>query len=180
MEDELREDGFEGPRRGPNPHRGGVGTATRRRAGARFHPGATRGSVVDPRRGGGGRRDGVKEGEQLRARKATFPCEGTEIVVTMEDEASGTRIAFVSAGFGPDFEERRPWLESGWWAIRPTCSSTSIAACRPGRRLRPWSSVGGRWRRRRAGSRSVDGRGAGRRPGRGPVGLKGDLFGGLG
>ena len=141
MEERHREDGFEATFVVRTP-RGGVGTAARRRAGARFHPGAARGSVVDPRRGGGGRRDGREEGEQLRARKATFPCEGTEIVVTMEDEASGTRITFVQHGFGPDFEERRPWLESGWWAIRADLF-LYFSGVSPGRHLRPWSSIGG-------------------------------------
>ena len=33
----------------------------------------------------------------LRVRKATFPCEGTEIVITMEDAETGTRMATAPA-----------------------------------------------------------------------------------
>src|SRR5262245_60222882 len=60
----------------------------------------------------------VEPETRLRARKASFPCEGTEIVVTMEDADTGTRITFVQHGFGPGFDAQRPWLETGWWAIR--------------------------------------------------------------
>src|SRR5262249_37304662 len=38
--------------------------------------------------------------QQLRARKLTEPCAGTEIVITMEDAATGTRITIVQTGFG--------------------------------------------------------------------------------
>ena len=80
--------------------------------------------------------------ELLRVRKATFPCEGTEIVITMEDADTGTRITFAQFGFGPGFEQRRPWLESGWWAIRADLAVYFERGVAPGRHLRPWSSIG--------------------------------------
>jgi len=80
--------------------------------------------------------------ELLRVRKATFPCDGTEIVVTMEDAETGTRITFAQFGFGPSFEERRPWLESGWWAIRADLAVFFERGVACGRHLRPWSSLG--------------------------------------
>jgi hypothetical protein len=58
------------------------------------------------------------EGERLRARKLIEPCKDTKIVITFEDEDTGTRITFVQTGFGDHFRQARPWLEAGWWAIR--------------------------------------------------------------
>ena len=55
---------------------------------------------------------------ELRAIKAVEPCKGTEIVITFEDDDTGTRITFVQSGFGDGFAAMRPWLEAGWWAIR--------------------------------------------------------------
>jgi hypothetical protein len=78
----------------------------------------------------------------LRVRKATPPCDGTEIVVTMEDADTGTRITFVQSGFGPDFDRRRPWLEAGWWAIRADLFVFFERGVAGRRHLRPWSSVG--------------------------------------
>src|SRR5688500_16296231 len=52
----------------------------------------------------------------LRARKAGETCKGTEIVITLEDE-NGTRITIVQTGFGPNFDQQRPWLEAGWYTI---------------------------------------------------------------
>jgi hypothetical protein len=80
--------------------------------------------------------------ERLHARKATQPCKGSEIVVTMEDTGSGTRITVVQYGFGPEFEERRPWLESGWWAIRADLHLYFERGYSAGRHIRPWSSLG--------------------------------------
>jgi hypothetical protein len=80
--------------------------------------------------------------ERLHARKATFPCEGTEIVVTLEDAGTGTRITFVQHGFGPGFAERRPWLEAGWWSIRADLYVVFERGVACGRHLRPWSSLG--------------------------------------
>jgi hypothetical protein len=53
----------------------------------------------------------------LRARKAVEPCKGTEIVITLEDAETGTRIHIVQTGFGDGFAEGRPWLTAGWHAI---------------------------------------------------------------
>jgi PDZ domain len=80
--------------------------------------------------------------ERLHVRKARFPCEGTEIVVTMEDAGTGTRITFVQHGFGPHFAEGRPWLEAGWWAIRADLYVFFEHGVACGRHLRPWSSIG--------------------------------------
>jgi membrane-associated protease RseP (regulator of RpoE activity) len=78
----------------------------------------------------------------LRTRKATFPCDGTEIVIAMEDAETGTRITFSQFGFGPDFDERRPWLEAGWWAIRADLFLYFEHGATGGRHLRPWTGIG--------------------------------------
>ena len=80
--------------------------------------------------------------ERFHGRKATFPCKGTEIVITMEDADTGTRITFIQYGFGPDFDEGRPWLEAGWWAIRADLFMYFERGVAGGRHLRPWSSIG--------------------------------------
>ena len=84
----------------------------------------------------------VDEGRRFRGCKATFPCEGTEIVVTFEDEETGTRITFVQTGFGSDFDERRPWLASGWYAILADLVVFFDRGIALGRHLRPWASLG--------------------------------------
>jgi hypothetical protein len=93
----------------------------------------------------------VDEGTRLRARKATMPCKGTEIVVTLEDADTGTRITFVQSGFGDGFAEARPWLEAGWWAIRADLFLYFERGVSAGRHLRPWGSVGGEVRETPAG-----------------------------
>jgi hypothetical protein len=84
----------------------------------------------------------VVPNERLRARKAAFPCKGTEIVITMEDAGTGTRITFVQNGFGDGFAESRPWLESGWWPIRADLVAFFEHGVSLGRHLRPWASLG--------------------------------------
>ncbi len=84
----------------------------------------------------------VVPGELLRGRKAVWPCKGTEIVVTMEDADTGTRITFVQTGFGDGFAAQRPWLEAGWWSIRADLFVFFEHGVSPGRHLRPWASIG--------------------------------------
>jgi hypothetical protein len=84
----------------------------------------------------------VVPGERLRARKAAHPCKDTEIVITMEDAGTGTRITIVQNGFGDGFAEARPWLESGWWAIRADLVAYFEHGVALGRHLRPWASLG--------------------------------------
>lgn len=79
---------------------------------------------------------------RLHVRKATQPCQGTEIVVTLEDADTGTRITFAQFGFGSGFEAQRAWLEAGWWAIRADLFVYFEHGTAPGRHLRPWSSLG--------------------------------------
>jgi PDZ domain len=84
----------------------------------------------------------VVPGERLRARKATWPCEGTEIMVVLEDEASGTRITLAQTGFGADFSDRRAWLASGWPQIVADVALYLERGVAVGRHLAPWAGLG--------------------------------------
>ncbi len=80
--------------------------------------------------------------ERLRARKATEPCAGTEIVITMEDAASGTRITIVQTGFGAGFDVARPWLTAGWYAILADFVTFFERGIALGRHVTMWWSIG--------------------------------------
>lgn len=84
----------------------------------------------------------IEPEHMLRARKAVEPCKGTEIVITMEDAETGTRITFVQTGFGPGFAASRPWLEAGWWAIRADLYVFFEHGASPQRHARPWANLG--------------------------------------
>jgi len=80
--------------------------------------------------------------ERLRTRKVTEPCAGTEIVITFEDDASGTRITVVQTGFGPGFDIGRPWLAAGWYAILADFVAFFERGVPLGRHLTMWWSIG--------------------------------------
>jgi hypothetical protein len=84
----------------------------------------------------------VEAGKKLRVRKAVQPCKGTEIVIVMEDEQSGTRITFVQTGFGAGFDAQRPWLTAGWHAIRHDLVVFFSRGASIGRHASLWSSIG--------------------------------------
>ena len=84
----------------------------------------------------------VVPGERFEGVKALQPCKGTTIVVTLEDDESGTRITFVQNGFGPDFPRHRAPLESGWWAIQADLYVYFATGVSPGRHLCAWNSIG--------------------------------------
>jgi hypothetical protein len=79
---------------------------------------------------------------QLRCRKTAEPCRGTEIVVTLEDAGSGTRITIVQTGFGDGFAAQRPWLAAGWYAILADLVVFFERGLSPGRHLTWWWSIG--------------------------------------
>jgi hypothetical protein len=84
----------------------------------------------------------VEPRSMLRARKAVEPCKGTEIVIVLEDEETGTRITFVQTGFGADFDARRPWLDAGWHDIKHDLVVFFSRGRSFGRHLTAWSSLG--------------------------------------
>ena len=84
----------------------------------------------------------VVPGERLRARKAVEPCKGTEIVLTMEDDATGTRITIVQSGFGSGFSSARPWLAAGWYPILADLVIFFERGVSLGRHASMWWSLG--------------------------------------
>jgi hypothetical protein len=80
--------------------------------------------------------------ERLRATKVTEPCVNTEIIITFEDDASGTRITVVQTGFGPGFDAARPWLTAGWYAILADFVAYFERGIALGRHLTMWWSIG--------------------------------------
>lgn len=84
----------------------------------------------------------VVPGERLRARKATWPCEGTEIVVVLADHETGTRVTVVQTGFGDGFAERRAWLATGWGPIVADLAVYLERGVAPGRHLTAWADLG--------------------------------------
>ena len=80
--------------------------------------------------------------ERLRATKVAEPCAGTEIVITLEDDASGTRITVVQCGFGPGFAAQRAWLATGWAPILADFVAFFERGIALGRHVTMWWSIG--------------------------------------
>ena len=141
MEERMRDDGFEATF---------VVTTPRQQAWARLKAAAP---AVD---GMGAARDGqwwipgieapadeleVRPGELLRARKAVQPCKGTEIVIVLEDEDTGTRITISQFGFGDGFAASRAWLATGWYPIVADLAVFFERGVSLGRHAVPWSGI---------------------------------------
>ncbi len=80
--------------------------------------------------------------QRLRVRKTSEPSAGTEIVITFEDDESGTRITVVQTGFGPGFDAQRPWLAAGWAAIVADFVAFFERGVTLGRHVTMWWSIG--------------------------------------
>lgn len=84
----------------------------------------------------------LKAEQLLRVRKDQFPCEGTEIAITLESTDSGTRVTVVQSGFGAAFEPMLNLLTLGWNQIVADlivfCGRGVIA----GRHELPWRDLG--------------------------------------
>jgi len=80
--------------------------------------------------------------ESLRVRKLTDPCRDTEIVITMEDAATGTRITIVQTGFGAGFDAQRAWLAAGWSTIVADFVAFFERGIPLGRHVTMWWSIG--------------------------------------
>jgi uncharacterized protein YndB with AHSA1/START domain len=78
----------------------------------------------------------------LRVRKDQFPCEGTEIAITLESTDRGTRVTVVQSGFGAAFEAMLNLLALGWSQIVADlivfCGRGVVA----GRHELPWRDIG--------------------------------------
>jgi membrane-associated protease RseP (regulator of RpoE activity) len=83
----------------------------------------------------------VDDGARLHGRKATEPCAGTEIVVVLEDEVSGTRITVTQSGFGGFLDAMGELAEVGWTNIVADLALALAHGVTGGRHLMPWGSL---------------------------------------
>jgi hypothetical protein len=81
-----------------------------------------------------------------------MPCEGTEIVVTMEHEPTGTKVTVVQSGFDLDFfAAHLDLLAVGWSHIVADVALFLERGVRGGRHERPWAMLGCTFRTAAAG-----------------------------
>lgn len=84
----------------------------------------------------------VVAGRQLRARKESEPCAGTEIAITLEAAATGTKVTVVQSGFGAWFNEALDALTIGWSHIVADLMLFLERGVQGQRHARPWASLG--------------------------------------
>jgi len=94
--------------------------------------------------------DEAEPSSRLRATKDDEPCAGTEIIVTLEDADTGTRIRVVQSRFGEWLASRREMMSVGWRSIVADLQTYLATGIHAGRFLRPWGDLG-------ADATSVDG-----------------------
>jgi len=80
--------------------------------------------------------------DRLRATKDDPPCAGTDIVVTLTDEDTGTRIHVVQSRFGDQLPAPRDLMEIGWRHIVADLHTFLATGVHPRRHLRPWGDFG--------------------------------------
>ncbi|MFO7279702.1 MAG: PDZ domain-containing protein [Thermoanaerobacterales bacterium] len=80
--------------------------------------------------------------ERLRATKDDEPCAGTDIVVTLVDEGTGTRIHVVQSRFGNRLPAPRELMAVGWRHIVADLQTFLATGVHAGRHLRPWGDLG--------------------------------------
>ena len=93
----------------------------------------------------------VDEGHRLRVRKDSFPCEGTEIAVTLEATETGTTVTIVQSGFGAIFDVALDTLEIGWSHIVADFALHLEQGISTARHLLPWAPHGCRLRQHPSG-----------------------------
>lgn len=79
---------------------------------------------------------------RLHATKAQEPCAGTDIVVTLEDDASGTVVRVIQSGFGAWLSERYEPMVVGWRFIVADLQTFLATGVHARRHLRPWGDLG--------------------------------------
>jgi hypothetical protein len=84
----------------------------------------------------------VEPGQELHVRKVTEPCAGTEIVITLEHEGSGTKVTVVQSGFGAMWTFAADALEVGWRQILADLALYLERGVHGARHLRRWGNFG--------------------------------------
>jgi uncharacterized protein YndB with AHSA1/START domain len=96
----------------------------------------------------------VEPGTKLHVRKVTEPCAGSEIVIVLEHEGSGTKVTVAQSGFPAWFATATDAFAVGWRHIVADLALYLDRGVRGGRHARPWRSSGARFARRSSGSKS--------------------------
>jgi hypothetical protein len=81
-------------------------------------------------------------GQKLLLRKDAHPCKGTEILITLEHEGSGTKVTIVQSGFGAHFDIAVKVLGLGWdfiWRDLALYLETGVFGHR---HMNAWSGLG--------------------------------------
>jgi hypothetical protein len=79
---------------------------------------------------------------RLRATKDDEPCAGTDILVTLTDEGSGSCIRVVQSRFGDWLPALYEPMSVGWRFIVADLHTYLATGAHPGRHLRPWGDLG--------------------------------------
>lgn len=80
--------------------------------------------------------------DRLQATKDDQPCAGTDIVVTLTDDDTGTRIHVVQSRFGDRLPAPRDLMAIGWQHIVADLHTFLATGAHARRHLRPWGDVG--------------------------------------
>jgi hypothetical protein len=80
--------------------------------------------------------------DRLRATKDDEPCAGTDIVVTLEDEDTGTRVHVTQSRFGDWLPIRYEIMSVGWRYIVADLQTYLATGVHARRHLRPWGDLG--------------------------------------
>jgi hypothetical protein len=79
---------------------------------------------------------------RLRLTKDDEPCAGTEIVVVLEDDTSGTRVTVVQSRFGDWLPARYDMMTVGWRYIVADLETFLATGAHARRHLRAWGDLG--------------------------------------
>ena len=84
----------------------------------------------------------VETGSRLHVRKVTEPCAGSEIVIVLEHEASGTKVTVSQSGFPAWFAFATDAFAIGWRHIVADLALYLDRGVRGDRHARTWATLG--------------------------------------
>lgn len=84
----------------------------------------------------------VEPGSRLHVRKLTEPCAGSEIVIVLEHEASGTKVTVSQSGFPAWFASAADAFAIGWRHIVADLALYLDRSVRGQRHARSWATLG--------------------------------------
>jgi len=84
----------------------------------------------------------VEPGSKLHVRKVTEPCAGSEIVIVLEHEGSGTKVTVSQSGFPAWFASATDAFAIGWRHIVADLALYLDRGVKGGRHARSWALLG--------------------------------------